>query len=95
MSEKDNSGFIERFTVRFPDGMRDVIAERARNNGRSMNSEIVQILEDVIASDERRKQGLDLTGVSEEQMNYIIDTMTKKLVDKMGEVMAAENKKPT
>lgn len=95
MSEKDNQGFIERFTVRFPDGMRDAIAERAKNNGRSMNSEIIQILEDALASDDRRSRGLDLTGVSENQMEYIIDTMTQKLVDKVGEALSAENKKPT
>ncbi|EKK7058394.1 Arc family DNA-binding protein, partial [Salmonella enterica subsp. enterica serovar Schwarzengrund] len=49
MSEKDESNFIERFTVRMPDGMRSAIAERAKRNGRSMNSEIVQILEDALS----------------------------------------------
>lgn len=48
MTEKDNPNFIERFTVRMPDGMRDAIAERAKRNGRSMNSEIVQILQDAL-----------------------------------------------
>ncbi|HFV8272427.1 TPA: Arc family DNA-binding protein [Escherichia coli] len=32
-----------------PDGMRSAIAERAKRNGRSMNSEIVQILEDALS----------------------------------------------
>ncbi|HBS7886127.1 TPA: Arc family DNA-binding protein [Klebsiella pneumoniae] len=36
----------DKFMLRFPDGMRDAIAERAKANGRSMNSEIVSILED-------------------------------------------------
>lgn len=36
----------DKFTVRFPDNMRDAIAERAKENGRSMNSEIIQILHD-------------------------------------------------
>ena len=31
----------ERFLVRFPDGMRDLIADAAKTNSRSMNSEIV------------------------------------------------------
>jgi hypothetical protein len=31
----------DRFIVRFPDGMRDRIAESAKANNRSMNSEIV------------------------------------------------------
>ena len=39
----------DKFNLRFPDGMRDAIAERAKQNGRSMNSEIVQILEDALS----------------------------------------------
>lgn len=35
----------ERFIIRFPDGMRDRIAEEAKKNGRSMNAEIVARLE--------------------------------------------------
>jgi predicted house-cleaning noncanonical NTP pyrophosphatase (MazG superfamily) len=31
----------EQFVVRFPDGMRDRIAEAAKESGRSMNAEIV------------------------------------------------------
>lgn len=45
----------DKFTVRFPDGMRDEIARIAEENGRSMNSEIVQVLQDYIDS---RKGGL-------------------------------------
>ena len=47
MAEKQVKDY-EKFVVRFPDGMRDAIAERAKKNGRSMNAEIVQILDDVI-----------------------------------------------
>lgn len=48
MSEKQVKDY-EKFVVRFPDGMRDAIAERAKRNGRSMNSEIVQILENALS----------------------------------------------
>lgn len=41
----------DKFNLRFPDGMRDAIAERAKRNGRSMNAEIVQIIEDAIAAE--------------------------------------------
>lgn len=44
----------DKFNLRFPDGMREVIAERAKRNGRSMNSEIIQILEDAIVSDSEK-----------------------------------------
>ncbi|WFY25163.1 Arc family DNA-binding protein [Enterobacter ludwigii] len=39
---------MDRFNVRLPAGMRDAIAERAKANGRSMNSEIVQILQEAL-----------------------------------------------
>lgn len=48
MTEKDNSNFVERFTIRMPDGMREAIADLAKSNGRSMNAEIVQILKDAL-----------------------------------------------
>jgi hypothetical protein len=39
---------MDRFNVRLPAGMREAIAKRAKENGRSMNSEIVQILDDAL-----------------------------------------------
>ncbi|HHG9580232.1 TPA: Arc family DNA-binding protein [Citrobacter freundii] len=45
MSEKFPSQMQDKFTVRFPDGMRDVIAAMAKNDGRSINSEIIALLE--------------------------------------------------
>ncbi|WP_049678887.1 Arc family DNA-binding protein [Yersinia mollaretii] len=67
MTEKDDPNFIERFTVRMPDGMRDAIADRAKKNGRSMNSEIVQILQDALI-----KESIfgDIANTEIEQMEY-------------------------
>lgn len=48
MSERFPSQTQDKFTVRFPEGMRDAIAERAKRNCRSMNSEIIQILDDAL-----------------------------------------------
>ncbi|WP_433915653.1 Arc family DNA-binding protein [Pectobacterium polaris] len=45
MSEKFPSQVQDKFTVRFPDGLRDAIAEKAKVNGRSMNSEIIAAIE--------------------------------------------------
>ncbi|HED3054763.1 Arc family DNA-binding protein [Klebsiella sp. CN_Kp091] len=50
MSEKQVRDY-DKFMLRFPDGMRDAIAERAKQNGRSMNSEIIQALEDYLSGD--------------------------------------------
>ncbi|MBR8344243.1 Arc family DNA-binding protein [Burkholderia ambifaria] len=41
----------DQFVVRFPDGMRDRIAEEAKANNRSMNAEIVARLEASLARD--------------------------------------------
>ncbi len=54
MVSKFPSQEMDRFNVRLPSGMRDAIAERARENGRSMNAEIVQILEDALSSKQPR-----------------------------------------
>lgn len=34
----------DKFNLRFPEGMRDAVAERAKANGRSMNSEIIEMI---------------------------------------------------
>lgn len=47
MSDKQVKDY-DKFVVRFPDGMRDAIADQAKRNGRSMNSEIVQILGEAV-----------------------------------------------
>ncbi|MER8846791.1 Arc family DNA-binding protein [Mesorhizobium australicum] len=43
--QKYPSQLAERFQVRLPNGMRDRIAQSAERNGRSMNAEIVQALD--------------------------------------------------
>ena len=47
MTEKQVKDY-DKFNLRFPDGMRDAVAERAKKNGRSMNSEIIQMIEDAL-----------------------------------------------
>lgn len=45
MSDQPKRQLEEKFVVRLPDGMRERIALQARENTRSMNSEIVHRLE--------------------------------------------------
>lgn len=68
----------DKFNLRFPDGMRDAIAERAKANGRSMNSEIVQILQDALekeASSQPKDQELSDSELAchLEEMRRILD----------------------
>lgn len=50
MTKKFPSQEMDRFNVRMPAGMREEIARIAEENGRSMNSEIIQIIQDHIDS---------------------------------------------
>ena len=80
MSEKQVKDY-DKFVLRLPEGMRDAIAERAKANGRSMNSEITQIIEDalnteVISWNESLapKPDEEKVTMSMKQLNRIIST---------------------
>lgn len=54
-----SSRTADKFVIRLPDGMREKIAERARGHYRSMNSEIITVLEKELSielTDEERAQ---------------------------------------
>lgn len=101
MTDKENPNFIERFTVRMPDGMRDAIAERAKSNGRSMNSEIVQILEDALTQPavkvksefqvdlyEENPADSDKVTMSRKQLIEMVDTSVKQAIDATAETLS-------
>lgn len=67
MTEKEDPAFVERFTVRMPDGMRDAIALRAKANGRSMNSEIIEMISNSLFS----------SSIGNDAVGYILE-MTKQ-----------------
>lgn len=58
MAEKQVKDY-EKFVVRFPDGMRDVVAERAKRNGRSMNSEIIDIISNAVSQPALAQEGIE------------------------------------
>lgn len=75
MSEKFPSQMQDKFTVRFPDGLRDAVAERAKRNGRSMNSEIIQIIEDALSSETPSEdEPLDM-----KQIRVLLDKIANEL----------------
>lgn len=83
MSEKQVRDY-DKFMLRFPDGMRDAIAERAKRNGRSMNSEIVQILEDALTQPAVKVQSefnVDLHAANTTDNDKV--TMSKKQLTNM------------
>lgn len=50
----------DKFVIRLPDGLRERIAERAAENGRSMNSEMVRMLEQSLAGELLSNEGREL-----------------------------------
>ncbi|HBY6105594.1 Arc family DNA-binding protein [Klebsiella pneumoniae] len=85
----------DKFMLRFPDGMRDAIAERAKRNGRSMNSEIIQIIEDVLKTDKNNEIVINESDISElsrvkpETMEALVDAIEKneQLIKQMKAVL--------
>ncbi len=54
---------IAPFGLRMPDELKEKIQERAKANGRSMNSEIIQILEDTVGGDGNENSKLVAAGI--------------------------------
>ncbi|HDR2796283.1 MULTISPECIES: Arc family DNA-binding protein [Enterobacter] len=70
----------DKFNLRLPDGMRDAIAERAKSNGRSMNSEIIQILQDAIDDSSSLSKRMDLVAfINGDKGNSKTDDIALKL----------------
>lgn len=74
----------DKFNLRLPDGMKDDIAERAKANGRSINSEIVQILEDALRPITEQNINVsedgDLVTLSQNQLNKIAVDLRDSLI---------------
>lgn len=99
---------IAPFGLRMPEDLKTAIAERATKNGRSMNAEIVQILEDRLSTereledffidDAQRSGGVqslsikDLEEIMEKTVRNALNGFTVSPIDKHG---SAKNKKPT
>lgn len=80
----------ERFIVRFPDGMRDRIADVAKMNNRSMNAEIVARLQASMATDGAVGQQAFERGFETTVLQREIERLTKLLEDRAVEVRAAK-----
>ena len=73
MAQDSPSRKLDQYMVRFPDGLRDRIAEVAKKNKRSMNQEIIDRLEETFNQDEWLPEGLDYS----DMIGEIEDEMTK------------------
>lgn len=76
MSEKFPSQLQDKFTVRFPDGLREAIANRAKSNGRSMNSEIIAALDAWLS-------GEPLEELSQKNIDQMIRIATRTFTEEL------------
>lgn len=89
MSREDlpPSRTAEQFVVRFPDGMRDRIAEAAKVAGRSMNAEIVARLQSTFKPEQQALDfgslSNDIQGLREEMQTHqqMIESLIKRGAD--------------
>lgn len=78
------ASLIAPFGLRMPEDLKEKIAERAKNNGRSMNAEIVQMLQDALESGDKEAVSFSHIGIKE--MHQILDKVIEETLN---------NKKPT
>lgn len=78
------ASLIAPFGLRMPEELKEKIAERAKNNGRSMNAEIVQILQDALEFEDVSNSGE--TKIDAKKLRQILDKVIEE---------ALINKKPT
>ncbi|QMN67902.1 Arc family DNA-binding protein [Citrobacter freundii] len=91
------ASLIAPFGLRMPEELKEKIAERARANGRSMNAEIVQILENAISGSQ---VGSVRIGFGESDFVEIDPSDHKSVINGLFELMhklqsGDDNKKPT
>ncbi|WP_072263131.1 Arc family DNA-binding protein [Enterobacter asburiae] len=68
----------DKFNLRLPDGMRDAIAERAKDNGRSMNSEIIDMIGKALIS----------PSLNDEEFVYMLEVATRERMSEKDKVLA-------
>lgn len=78
------ASLIAPFGLRMPEDLKEKIAERAKNNGRSMNAEIVQILQDALEFEDVSNSGE--TKIDAKKLRQILDKVIEE---------ALISKKPT
>ncbi|EEX6449805.1 Arc family DNA-binding protein [Escherichia coli] len=78
---------ISPTTVRIPESLREALAVRASKNGRSLNSEIVMILQAAI---DEEKSPRSIEGFAQQESEKFREALLKTLSSMYG-----EDKKPT
>ncbi|EAM9413087.1 Arc family DNA-binding protein [Salmonella enterica] len=69
------ASLIAPFGLRMPEDLKEKVAERAKSNGRSMNAEIVHILQDALNSepDSKELEGISFLHADDSGVQYFND----------------------
>lgn len=70
------ASLIAPFGLRMPEDLKVKIAERAKSNGRSMNAEIVQILQDAVDSEGKGISAV--AGIDVQEMHRLLDRVIEE-----------------
>lgn len=68
MSEEQNRALTDKFMLRLPDGMRDRVKSAAASNNRSMNAEIISVLQDRYSTEVSPASEADIADVISKQI---------------------------
>ncbi|MEY0834262.1 Arc family DNA-binding protein [Providencia alcalifaciens] len=75
---------IAPYTIRMPEGMKDKLSVRAHKNGRSLNSEMVMILQEALEKSESKPQSNaeHQAAIQAEEFKKVVYDSLVKLYDK-------------
>lgn len=69
---KGQSRTADKFVVRLPDGMREQIADLAKTNHRSMNSEVIIRMKESLAADDKQAVSIDRSQLSKDETEIVL-----------------------
>lgn len=73
---------ITPFGLRMPDELKEKIQERALKNGRSMNSEIIMILQEAVDEERKPKNIDELANLESDKFKELFMETIKKMYEK-------------
>ena len=87
---KENRRYPDQYIVRFPDGMRDKLKKAAKENNRSLNAEIIHLIERGQASTNNQITPRDLFAAAALNASIGLDSATVEIAMTCSFLMADE-----
>lgn len=81
-TEKRSPALVDKFVIRLPDGLRTKIKQLSKYNCRSMNAEIIMVLEKHIHQN-RMSQFSDMSDFADDEADYGLKITDQQLSEKL------------